>query len=259
MLILKAVKVIYFDTLLQVLILNVLQKRVGEGKGLFGGCAWVCVCVCVRVRPEGGSHGVAPGVSAEGVDILVLGVLDGLKQSLAEIGESGCSSGFDLTLGEGGEKAAQSGAEIAGGQITVGEKRGYIAARLLGGEGLGFAPTMEARKVRMAGEPRSAATAAAGKGERTQRGTVFFMCDRRAVDGAIGGHGSSPEIKGLNYRKERSREKRDALLNQKHDTSDLPACQQEIFDRSPCRRVLDAARDVGEVEPDLDAAEVGAC
>jgi hypothetical protein len=51
----------------------------------------------------------------------------------------------------------------------------------------------------MGGAARSAAAAAIGKRERTQRGTVvfmrdrravFFMCVRRAVDGAIGRHGN---------------------------------------------------------------------
>jgi len=130
-----------------------------------------------RRRGKGGAHGLAPGIRAEGVGVFVLGVLDSLKQDLAEIGESGGGFGFDLTFCDGGEKAGQGGAEIAGGEITAGKERGYITA----------------------GTSRSAALAAVGEGESTQARTVFLILDRRAVfilrdckavDGAIGGHGS---------------------------------------------------------------------
>jgi len=43
---------------------------------------------------------------------------------------------------------------------------------------------------RVAGAARSAALVAFGKRESTQTGTVPFMCDRRAVNGAVPGHGS---------------------------------------------------------------------
>ena len=159
-------------------------------------------------RGEGGGHHVAPGIGAEGVDVFVLGELDGLIQGLAEIGEGGSGSGFDMAFGDGGEDAGQGGAEIAGGEITAGEERGYVAADPLGGEGLRFPLGVEAAKVRVASEPRSAAATAIGEGEGTQAGTVVLMCDRKAVNfmcgrkavfilrdckavnGAIGGHGS---------------------------------------------------------------------
>ncbi len=138
----------------------------------------------------------------------MLGELDGLIQSLAEIGEGGGGFGFDMAFGDGGEDAGQGGAEIAGGEITAGEERGYVATDLLGGEGLRFPLGVEAAEARVAREPRSAAATAIGKGESTQAGTVAFMCDRKAVNfmcgrkavnfmcgrkavnGAIGGHGS---------------------------------------------------------------------
>jgi hypothetical protein len=132
-------------------------------------------------RGEGGADGFAPGIAAEGVDVFVLGELDGLQQGLAEIGQGGGGFGFDLTLGDGGEDAAQGGAEIAGGDVTVGEERGYSAAHLLGSEGLRFPARMETAEMWMASEPRSGTPAAIGKGESTQA---------RAVLGAIGGHGS---------------------------------------------------------------------
>jgi len=150
-------------------------------------------------RGEGGGHDVTPGIGAEGVDVFVLGELDGLIQSLAEIGEGGSGFGFDMAFGDGGEDAGQSGAEVARGEITAREKRGYVAADLLGSEGLGFPLGVEAAETRVAREPRSAAATAIGEGEGTQAGTVVLMCNRKAVfilrdckavDGAIGGHGS---------------------------------------------------------------------
>ncbi len=152
---------------------------------------WLGILVLLSSgRSEGGGHHVTPGIGAEGVDVLVLGELDGLNQSLAEIGEGGGSFGFDLTLGDGGEDAGQGGAEVAGGEITAGEERGYVATDLLGGEGLRFPLGVEAAEARVASETRSAAATAIGEGEVTQAGTVVFMCGRKAINGAIGGRGS---------------------------------------------------------------------
>ena len=150
-------------------------------------------------RSEGGGLPVTPGIGAKGVDVFVLGELDGLIQSLAEIGEGGGGFGFDVAFGDGREDAGQGRSEIAGGEITAREKRGYVTADLLGSEGLRFPLGVEAAEARVAREPRSAAATAIGEGEGTQAGTVVSMCDRKAVfilrdckavDGAIGGHGS---------------------------------------------------------------------
>ncbi len=73
------------------------------------------------------------------------------------------------------------GGEIAGGQVTVGEERGYILSGLCSSAGLRFLLGVEEAEARMAGASRSTAMAAVGKGERTQAGTVL---------GAIGGQGS---------------------------------------------------------------------
>src|SRR6266403_5100643 len=169
--------------------LNKFGARRRQGSVWRGG--WLGIFVLLSAgRGEGGGHHVTPGIGAEGVDVCVLGEMDGLIQSLAEIGEGGGGFGFDLTLGDGGEDAGQGGAEIAGGEITAGEERGYVAADVLGGEGLRFPLGMEAAEARVASEPRSAAATAIGEGEGTQAGTVVFMCGRKAVNGAIGGHGS---------------------------------------------------------------------
>src|SRR5258707_15006244 len=147
----------------------------------------------------GSADGFAPVIRAEGVDVFALGEVQGLDERLAEIGEGGGGFGFHLTLGDGGKEASEGGAEIAGGHIAAGKVIGDILAGLLASEGLRFLASVERAEVRMAVAARSAALAAIGKGERTQRRTVlltcdrravFFMCDRRAVDGAIGGHGS---------------------------------------------------------------------
>ena len=138
----------------------------------------------------GGADGCAPGIGAEGVDVFVLGEVQGLDKGLAEISEGGGGFGLHLALGDSGEEASQGGGEIAGGHIAAGKVIGDILAGFLAREGLRFLAGMEGTEVRMAGATGHAALAAIGEGESTQAGTVFFMCDRRAVDGAIGGHGS---------------------------------------------------------------------
>ena len=48
----------------------------------------------IGVVVDGGTDGVAPGVCAEGVDVFVLGEMDGLEQGLGEVRKSGGGSGF---------------------------------------------------------------------------------------------------------------------------------------------------------------------
>jgi hypothetical protein len=109
-------------------------------------------------------------------------------------------------LGDGGEEASEGRAEIAGGQIVAGKVVGDIPAGGLASEGLRFLAGVERAEIRVAVSARSAALAAIGKGERTQRRTVVLTCDRRAVfftrdrpdfigvnaavNGTIAGHGS---------------------------------------------------------------------
>ncbi len=99
---------------------------------------------------------------------------------MAEIGEGGGGFGFHVTLGDSGEEASEGGVEIAGGHIAAGKVIGDVLASVLGSKGLSVLAGVEHAEVRMRG-PGSAALAAVGKGERTQRGTVL---------GAIGGHRS---------------------------------------------------------------------
>ena len=72
------------------------------------------------------------------------------------------------------------------------EKRQQVAAlqNLFCGQGFGFPLGVERAEVGVARAARSAAVAAIGEGERTQTGTVFFRCGRKAANGAVRGHKS---------------------------------------------------------------------
>ena len=137
----------------------------------------------------GGADGFAPGIGAEGVDVFVLGEVQSLDEGLAEIGEGTGRFRFHLALGDSGEEASEGGAEIAGGHVAAGKVIGDFLAGFVASEGLRFLTGVEGAEVRMASAPGNAATAAVCKRERTQRGTVVLMGDRRAANGAIG-HGS---------------------------------------------------------------------
>jgi len=76
----------------------------------------------------GEADGLAPGVGAEGVDVFVLGEMDGLGESLREVGEGAGGAGLDVAAGNGGEETCEGGAEVAGGEIVAGEEVVEIAA-----------------------------------------------------------------------------------------------------------------------------------
>ncbi len=78
----------------------------------------------VEVLADGIADGLAPGVGTEGVDVLVLGKMDGLGESLGEIGEGAGGAGLDVAAHDGGQEAAEGGAEIAGGKVFAGEEIG---------------------------------------------------------------------------------------------------------------------------------------
>jgi hypothetical protein len=139
---------------------------------------------CGGSGSEGGADHAAPGVGAEGVDILVLGEANGLEKGLAEIGEDGGGLGLDVSLGDGGEEVAEGGTEVAGGEVLAGKVGGDFAAELVGGASLCFFAGVKGTKVRVGGAARGAATAAVGEGKRTQGETAL---------GEIGGHGSAPD------------------------------------------------------------------
>ena len=123
----------------------------------------------VGIGVDGGADGVAPVVAAEGAAVLLLSELNALHHDLGEIGEGASGFGLDVALGCSGKEAAEGGVEIAGGKITAGEEIGDVAADVLGGLGLRLLAGMEIAELRIAGRAGSAAAAAVGKGEGTQR------------------------------------------------------------------------------------------
>jgi hypothetical protein len=127
----------------------------------------------VEVMVDGVADGVAPAFGAKGVDVFVLGEVDGLDQGLGEVSERGSGFGLDVAAGDGGEKASQGGAEIAGGNVSSGEEIRQVAAELIGGSSLGLFAGMVEAKMRMRAGAGSAATAAIGKRESTQGRAVL--------------------------------------------------------------------------------------
>jgi hypothetical protein len=85
---------------------------------------------------DGVANDAAPFVGVIGVDVFVLGVLDGLKENLSKIGDGAGSFGFYITANEGGDQAAQGSAEVAGGNVLSGKKIGKILCEFFGGESL---------------------------------------------------------------------------------------------------------------------------
>jgi len=128
----------------------------------------------IEVLVDGIADGPAPRVGAEGVDVLVLGKVDGLDEGLGEIGEGASGARLDVTAGYGGAESAEGGAEIAGGEVFTGEEIGQFAGEFIGGAGLGFFAGVIGAGVGMAGGAGSTALAAIGKGETTQGLAVLW-------------------------------------------------------------------------------------
>jgi hypothetical protein len=62
------------------------------------------------VLVDGVADGIAPVGTAKGVDVLVLGEMDGLDEGLGEIGDGSGGARFDIAADDGREEAAESGA-----------------------------------------------------------------------------------------------------------------------------------------------------
>ncbi len=73
---------------------------------------------------DGIADGFAPAVGAEGVGVFVLGDVDGLHESLDQVGDGAGGFGFYIAADNGGDEACQGGAEIAGGEVVAGEEVG---------------------------------------------------------------------------------------------------------------------------------------
>ena len=59
----------------------------------------------VVVGVDGIADGFAPAVRVEGVDVFVLGDVDGLQESLGQIGDGAGGSGFYIAADYGGDEA----------------------------------------------------------------------------------------------------------------------------------------------------------
>src|SRR6266851_1660562 len=122
----------------------------------------------VEVLVDGIADGPAPPVGAEGVDVFLLGKMDGLGESLGEIGEGAGGAGLNVATDDSGQEAAEGGGEIAGGEVLAGEEIGQFAGEFIGGAGLGVFAGVIGAAVGLMGGAGSAALAAVGKGETTQ-------------------------------------------------------------------------------------------
>ena len=109
----------------------------------------------------------------KGVDIFVLGKMDGLNEGLGEIGQGASRARLDVAASYAGDEAAEGGAEIAGGEVFAGKEIGQLVGELIGGAGLGFFASVEAAEVGMPAGAGSAALTAVGEGEAAQGHAVL--------------------------------------------------------------------------------------
>ncbi len=140
--------------------------------GLFAfGVGWEDVVV---VAVDGVADGFAPVVGVEGVDVFLLGDVDGLQEGLGQVGDGAGGSGFYIAADNGGDEASQGGAEIAGGEVVAGEEVVQVFAEFLRGAGAGFFLGVVGAEVFMVAVARGAATAAIRESKRTQGHAVLF-------------------------------------------------------------------------------------
>jgi len=128
----------------------------------------------VVVAFDGVADGFAPAVAAEGLTIFVLGDVDGLQESLHQVGDGVSGFGFYIAADNGGDETCQSGAQIAGGEVVAGEVVSQIFAEIICGAGAGFFLGVVRAEAGMVGEARSAATAAIRERKRTQGHAVLW-------------------------------------------------------------------------------------
>ena len=142
-----------------------------EGFGLFGFGGGRAEVVVATV--DGVADGFAPGVCAESVDVLVLGDVYSLQESLGQVGDGAGGSGFDIAAEDGGNEASQGGAEVAGGEVVAGEEVGQVLAEIICGAGASFFLGMVETEVGLLAGTRGAATAAIRESKRTQGRAVL--------------------------------------------------------------------------------------
>ena len=103
----------------------------------------------------------------------MLGDVDGLHESLGQVGDGAGGFGFYIAADYGGDEAAQGGAEIAGGEVVAGEVAGQVFAETLCGAGSGFFLGVVGAEAGIVAEARSAATATIREREGTQGHAVL--------------------------------------------------------------------------------------
>jgi hypothetical protein len=132
--------------------------RLGAGFGLSSWRVWRWRWRGLGWRAEAGTDGFAPGFGAPGLNVFVAGVLDGLHEGLAKVGDDGGLFRFCLALRGGGEGSSQRDAEAGGGDAFAGE-----SADFLPGEVLGFAAGEVIAEIGVGGARHTAAAAVSVK------------------------------------------------------------------------------------------------
>jgi len=145
-------------------------RLVGFGLFGFGGGREEVVVVVV----DGVADGLAPGVGAEGVDVFMLGEMNGLQEGLGQVGDGAGSSGFYIAADNGRDEASQGGAEIAGREVVAGEEVVEVCAEFLRGAGAGFFLGVVEAEAGTLVDARGAATAAVRERKRAQGHAVLF-------------------------------------------------------------------------------------
>ncbi len=138
--------------------------------GLLGGGREEVVVVGV----DGVADGFAPAVGAESVDVFVLGDVDGLHESLGQVGNGVGGFGFYVAADDGGDEACPGGAEVAGGEVVAGEEVVQVFAEFLRGAGPGFFLGVVEAEAGIVAGARGAATAAIRESKRTQGHAVLW-------------------------------------------------------------------------------------
>ena len=128
----------------------------------------------VVVAVDGGADGAAPAFRAEGVDVFVLGEVDGLHKSLGQVGDGVGGFGLYIAADNGGDEAAQGGAEVASGEVVAGEEVAQVFAEFFCGAGAGFFLGVVEAEAGMFAGARGAAAAAIREGKRTQGHAVLW-------------------------------------------------------------------------------------
>lgn len=128
----------------------------------------------VVVGFDGIADGFAPVVGLEGLTIFVLGDVDGLHESLEQVGDGVGGFGFCIAADNGGDEACQGSAEIASGEIVAGEEVGEVFAEFLCGAGAVFFLGVVETEMQVIADARSATTSAVRESKRTQGHAVLW-------------------------------------------------------------------------------------